>query len=102
MGIVGPSRWRSILTLMPMDLGGVWWAMEEFHRLGLTRMIGVNNFTTMKLQELLAIADIPSACVCACVLMTFRQVFMLRRKESQWCEVAEVMMLVLLMFNCGC
>jgi len=47
--------------IMPMDLTGVWRAMEECHRLGLARMIGVSNFTTTKLQELLAIADIPPA-----------------------------------------
>ncbi|TVU14321.1 hypothetical protein EJB05_37782, partial [Eragrostis curvula] len=45
--------------IMPMDLSGVWGAMEECHRLGLARMIGVSNFTTRKLQELLAIAKIP-------------------------------------------
>ncbi|CAD6260733.1 unnamed protein product [Miscanthus lutarioriparius] len=47
--------------IMPMDLSGVWRAMEECHRLGLARMIGVSNFTTKKLQELLAIAEIPPA-----------------------------------------
>nr|CAB3484652.1 unnamed protein product [Digitaria exilis] len=35
--------------------------MEECHRLGLARMIGVSNFTTKNLQELLAIAEIPPA-----------------------------------------
>ncbi|KAK3144657.1 hypothetical protein QOZ80_4AG0315990 [Eleusine coracana subsp. coracana] len=47
--------------IMPIDLSGVWRAMEECHRLGLARMIGVSNFTTKKLQELLAIAKIPPA-----------------------------------------
>ncbi|CAN6237041.1 unnamed protein product [Urochloa humidicola] len=47
--------------IVPMDLSGVWRAMEECHRLGLARMIGVSNFTTTKLQELLAIAEIPPA-----------------------------------------
>jgi diketogulonate reductase-like aldo/keto reductase len=53
--------------IMPIDLSGVWRAMEECHRLGLARMIGVSNFTTKKLQELLAIAEIPPAVnqVCA-------------------------------------
>lgn len=45
--------------IVPMDLSGVWQAMEECHRLGLAKMIGVSNFTTKKLQELLAIAKIP-------------------------------------------
>jgi len=38
--------------IVPMDLSGVWQAMEECHRLGLAKMIGVSNFTTTKLQEL--------------------------------------------------
>ncbi|GJN02795.1 hypothetical protein PR202_ga20181 [Eleusine coracana subsp. coracana] len=45
--------------IVPMDLHGVWQAMEECHRLGLAKMIGVSNFITKKLQELLAIAKIP-------------------------------------------
>jgi diketogulonate reductase-like aldo/keto reductase len=57
--------------IVPMDLRGVWRAMEECHRLGLARMIGVSNFTTTKLQELLAIAEIPPAVnqVCNFVLV---------------------------------
>ncbi|OEL27577.1 Non-functional NADPH-dependent codeinone reductase 2 [Dichanthelium oligosanthes] len=47
--------------IMPMDLAGVWRAMEECHRLGLAKMIGVSNFTTRKIKELLAIAKIPPA-----------------------------------------
>ncbi|KAF8703257.1 hypothetical protein HU200_032048 [Digitaria exilis] len=47
--------------IMPMDLSGVWQAMEESHRLGLAKMIGVSNFTTRKLKELLATANIPPA-----------------------------------------
>ena len=53
--------------IMPMDLTGVWRAMEECHRLGLARMIGVSNFTTTKLQELLAIAEIPPAVNQVCI-----------------------------------
>uniref|UniRef100_J3LYA9 NADP-dependent oxidoreductase domain-containing protein n=2 Tax=Oryza brachyantha TaxID=4533 RepID=J3LYA9_ORYBR len=47
--------------IVPMNLRGVWQAMEECHRLGLSKMIGVSNFTTKKLQELLTIAKIPPA-----------------------------------------
>lgn len=53
--------------IMPMDLRGVWQAMEECHRFGLAKMIGVSNFTTKKLQELLAIAKIPPAVNQVCV-----------------------------------
>jgi 3''-deamino-3''-oxonicotianamine reductase len=35
--------------IVPIDLGGVWKAMEECQRLGLAKMIGVSNLTTQKL-----------------------------------------------------
>ncbi|KAJ3679529.1 hypothetical protein LUZ60_017540 [Juncus effusus] len=47
--------------VVPMDLKGVWKAMEECQRLGLSKTIGVSNFTTKKLAELLAFAQIPPA-----------------------------------------
>lgn len=47
--------------VVPMDLKGVWGAMEECQRLGLTRAIGVSNFTTKKLVELLRFANIAPA-----------------------------------------
>ncbi|KAJ4817941.1 NAD(P)-linked oxidoreductase superfamily protein [Rhynchospora pubera] len=47
--------------VVPMDLKGVWAAMEECQRLGLTRAIGVSNFTTNKLDDLLQFADIHPA-----------------------------------------
>ena len=47
--------------IVPLDLAGVWRAMEECHRLGLAKMIGISNFTTKKLKELLATAKIPPA-----------------------------------------
>ncbi|KAF3332920.1 Non-functional NADPH-dependent codeinone reductase 2 [Carex littledalei] len=47
--------------VMPLDLKGVWEAMEECQKLGLTRSIGVSNFTTKKLEELLQFAKIPPA-----------------------------------------
>ncbi|XP_047960261.1 non-functional NADPH-dependent codeinone reductase 2-like isoform X3 [Salvia hispanica] len=45
----------------PMDFGAVWAAMEECHRIGLTRAIGVSNFSSKKLLEILATAKIPPA-----------------------------------------
>ncbi|KAJ4817947.1 NAD(P)-linked oxidoreductase superfamily protein [Rhynchospora pubera] len=47
--------------VMPLDLKGVWEAMEECQKLGLTKSIGVSNFTTKKLEELLQFANIPPA-----------------------------------------
>ncbi|XP_078166115.1 D-galacturonate reductase-like [Carex rostrata] len=47
--------------VMPLDLKGVWEAIEECQKLGLPRSIGVSNFTTKKLEELLQFAKIPPA-----------------------------------------
>lgn len=47
--------------IMPMDLKGVWEAMEECQRLGLAKAIGVSNFPTKKIEELLKTAKIPPA-----------------------------------------
>ncbi|KAJ4817943.1 NAD(P)-linked oxidoreductase superfamily protein [Rhynchospora pubera] len=48
-------------NIVPFYLKGVWEAMEECQRLGLTKSIGVSNFTTKKLEELLAFAKISPA-----------------------------------------
>ncbi|KAJ9176318.1 hypothetical protein P3X46_011645 [Hevea brasiliensis] len=45
--------------LLPMDFKSVWAAMEECQRLGLTKTIGVCNFSCKKLNDLLALAKIP-------------------------------------------
>jgi diketogulonate reductase-like aldo/keto reductase len=47
--------------VVPLDLKGVWKAMEECQRLGLTKAIGVSNFTSKKLEEILSFAKIPPA-----------------------------------------
>ncbi|XP_044488135.1 non-functional NADPH-dependent codeinone reductase 2-like isoform X3 [Mangifera indica] len=47
--------------IMKMDFESVWGAMEECQKLGLTKSIGVSNFSCKKLEELLAIAKIPPA-----------------------------------------
>lgn len=47
--------------IIPMDFGFVWAAMEECHRLGLTKSIGVSNFSCKKLADILALAKIPPA-----------------------------------------
>lgn len=47
--------------VVPLDLKGVWAAMEECQRLGLARAIGVSNFSVKKLQDLLSFASIPPA-----------------------------------------
>ncbi|KAL6210117.1 hypothetical protein ACLB2K_021055 [Fragaria x ananassa] len=46
---------------MPMDFKGVWAAMEEAQRLGLTKSIGISNFSTKKTQHMLSFATIPPA-----------------------------------------
>ena len=47
--------------LMPFDMKGVWAAMEECQRLGLSKAIGVSNFSVKKLENLLSFATIPPA-----------------------------------------
>ncbi|KAK1288680.1 hypothetical protein QJS10_CPB19g01602 [Acorus calamus] len=45
--------------ILPFEMGPTWEAMEECQRLGLTKSIGVSNFTCKKLTDLLALARIP-------------------------------------------
>nr|CAB3501470.1 unnamed protein product [Digitaria exilis] len=45
----------------PFDMRGVWEAMEECHRMGLAKSIGVCNFSCKKLETLLSFATIPPA-----------------------------------------
>lgn len=44
--------------LLPMDIKATWESMEECHKLGLAKSIGVSNFTCKKLAELLSSAKI--------------------------------------------
>jgi diketogulonate reductase-like aldo/keto reductase len=46
---------------MPFDFEGVWRAMEECHRLGVAKAVGVSNFTTRHLDKILAAATVPPA-----------------------------------------
>ncbi|KAF8389655.1 hypothetical protein HHK36_024174 [Tetracentron sinense] len=47
--------------LIPIDLKSVWEGMEECQKLGLTKSIGVSNFSCKKLDEILSFAKIPPA-----------------------------------------
>ncbi|BFG16327.1 hypothetical protein CerSpe_026010 [Prunus speciosa] len=47
------------VDLMPLDFKGLWAAMEESQRLGLTKSIGVSNFSSKKIETLLSFATIP-------------------------------------------
>lgn len=47
--------------LVPMDTKSVWEAMEECQKLGLAKSIGVSNFSSKKISDLLSIAKIPPA-----------------------------------------
>lgn len=44
-----------------IDIKGVWEAMEEGQNLGLTKSIGVSNFSSRKIEEILSFAKIPPA-----------------------------------------
>lgn len=45
--------------LLPLDYKGVWEAMEESQRLGLTKSVGLSNFSCKKIDTILAFATIP-------------------------------------------
>lgn len=47
--------------LLPMDIKATWESMEECHKLGLAKSIGVSNFTCKKLVELISSAKIVPA-----------------------------------------
>ncbi|XP_030541128.1 methylecgonone reductase-like isoform X2 [Rhodamnia argentea] len=47
--------------ILPFDAKGTWEAMEECSKLGLAKSIGVSNFGTKKLSQLLSHATIPPA-----------------------------------------
>ncbi|PIN10845.1 Aldo/keto reductase family protein [Handroanthus impetiginosus] len=45
----------------PLDVKGAWEGMEECKNLGLTKGIGLSNFSCKKIEEVLSIAKIPPA-----------------------------------------
>ncbi|KAK9276620.1 hypothetical protein L1049_006156 [Liquidambar formosana] len=47
--------------LLPFDIKSVWEGMEECQNLGLTKAIGVSNFSCKRLEEILSFAKIPPA-----------------------------------------
>lgn len=47
--------------LLPFDIKGTWEAMEECSRLGLCKSIGVSNFSSKKISQLLEHATISPA-----------------------------------------
>ncbi|EPS61170.1 hypothetical protein M569_13632, partial [Genlisea aurea] len=46
---------------LPLNIPSVWAAMEGCFKIGLTKAIGVSNFSTKKLRQILAVASIPPA-----------------------------------------
>ncbi|KAL3824303.1 hypothetical protein ACJIZ3_020332 [Penstemon smallii] len=48
-------------VIQPLDIKGVWESMEECKRLGLTKAIGISNFSCRLTQEVLSVAKIPPA-----------------------------------------
>ncbi|KAK2989005.1 hypothetical protein RJ640_028494, partial [Escallonia rubra] len=47
--------------IFPIDIKSVWEGMEECQKLGLTKAIGVSNFSSKRLDEILSFARIPPA-----------------------------------------
>ncbi|KAK7304785.1 hypothetical protein VNO77_42673 [Canavalia gladiata] len=59
---VKPGEWEIPYpeeALTSFDLKGVWTSMEEAQKLGLTKFIGVSNFSRKKLEDLLCFASVP-------------------------------------------
>lgn len=48
-------------NLLPPDIPSTWKAMEALYDSGKVRAIGVSNFSTKKMQDLLEVARIPPA-----------------------------------------
>ncbi|XP_042510858.1 methylecgonone reductase-like isoform X2 [Macadamia integrifolia] len=57
----GSSYPPPLEDILPFDMKGTWEAMEECCRLGFVKSIGVSNFSTKKLSQLLTYATIPPA-----------------------------------------
>ncbi|KAI9080966.1 hypothetical protein K1719_037127 [Acacia pycnantha] len=68
-------------TLVAFDMKGVWAAMEEALKLGLTKSIGVSNFSIKKLQNLLSFAKIPPSVNQVEMNPVFRQ-----KKLREYCK----------------
>lgn len=47
--------------IAPIDIKAVWEGMEECQNLGLTKSIGVSNFSSKRIQQILSFAKIPPA-----------------------------------------
>ncbi|CAL4915953.1 unnamed protein product [Urochloa decumbens] len=60
MKVTEAGGWSMLVkeNLVAMDMKGVWEEMEECHRQGLAKAIGVSNFTCKKLERLLSFAEI--------------------------------------------
>ncbi|KAG6507996.1 NADPH-dependent aldo-keto reductase, chloroplastic-like isoform X4 [Zingiber officinale] len=48
-------------NFLPVDIPSTWGVMEKLYDLGKTRAIGVSNFSTKKLEDLLSYARVPPA-----------------------------------------
>ncbi|XP_068643110.1 non-functional NADPH-dependent codeinone reductase 2-like [Aristolochia californica] len=68
-------------NLLPMDFGSVWEAMEECHALGLTKAIGVSNFSCKKLDLLLSTAKVKPA-----VTQVEMNPLLRQKKLREFCE----------------
>jgi alcohol dehydrogenase (NADP+) len=56
--VMGPKGAEDMLPLSELPIIGTWRGMEAAHAAGLTRHIGVSNFSVKKLKELLAEAKV--------------------------------------------
>jgi aryl-alcohol dehydrogenase-like predicted oxidoreductase len=71
--------------LVALDMKGVWEEMEECHRRGLARAIGVSNFSCKKLEYLLSFAKIPPAANQVIPFAPWCPLFDRLEKEANYC-----------------
>ncbi|KAJ4961424.1 hypothetical protein NE237_021334 [Protea cynaroides] len=71
--------------ILPFDMKGTWEAMEECFRLGLAKSIGVSNFSSKKLSQLLAYATVSPAVNQVEMSPTWQQ-----RKLREFCNEKEI------------
>ena len=56
-----PLRLPKEEDFLPLDLKSTWQGMEQCMEMGLTKAIGVSNFSSKKIEDLLSHANIPPA-----------------------------------------
>jgi D-xylose reductase len=83
--VFDPAAPRPRMELDPVPLAETWWAMEDLVRAGLVRQIGVCNFGTALLRDLLASASIRPA-----VLQVELHPYLTQEKLLRFCRGQQI------------